>query len=81
MSIDIAKYVEDIIEKLAGDDQLVEKFKKDPIATIKTLLGKINLDEEALEGIAKAVKGKIDLENLKDKAEGILGGMKGILGK
>ncbi|MBQ2976038.1 MAG: hypothetical protein IJE17_00960 [Clostridia bacterium] len=81
MSIDIAKYVEDIIEKLAGDDQLVEKFKKDPIATIKTLLGKINLDEEALEGIAKAVKGKIDLENLKDKAEGILGGLKGILGK
>lgn len=81
MSIDIAKYVEDIIEKLAGDDQLVEKFKKDPIATIKTLLGKINLDEEALEGIAKAVKGKIDLENLKDKAEGILGGLKGILGE
>lgn len=81
MSIDIAKYVEDIIEKLADDDQLVEKFKKDPIATIKTLLGKINLDEEALEGIAKAVKGKIDLENLKDKAEGILGGLKGILGK
>ncbi|MBQ6804087.1 MAG: hypothetical protein IJP04_05475 [Clostridia bacterium] len=81
MSLDIAKYVEDIIEKLAGDDQLVEKFKKDPIATIKTLLGKINLDEEALEGIAKAVKGKIDLENLKDKAEGILGGLKGILGK
>ncbi len=81
MSADIGKYVEDIIEKLAGDDQLVEKFKKDPIATIKSLLSKINLDEDTLKGIAKAVEGKIDLDNLKDKAGDILGGLKGLFGK
>lgn len=81
MSADIGKYVEDIIEKLAGDDQLVEKFKKDPIATIKSLLGKINLDEDTLKGIAKAVEGKIDLDHLKDKAGDILGGLKGLFGK
>ena len=81
MSIDIAKYVEDIVEKLAGDDQLVEKFKKDPIALIKKLLDKIDLDDDVLEAIAKAVKGKIDLDDLKDQAEGILGGLKGLFGK
>lgn len=81
MSADIGKYVEDIIEKLAGDDQLVEKFKKDPITTIKSLLGKINLDEDTLKGIAKAVEGKIDLDNLKEKAGDILGGLKGLFGK
>ena len=79
--MDIAKYVEEIIEKLAGDDQLVEKFKKDPIGMVKKLLAKIDLDEATLEGIAKAVKGKIDLDNLKDKAGDILGGLKGLLGK
>lgn len=81
MSADIGKYVEDIIEKLAGDDQLVEKFKKDPITTIKSLLGKINLDEDTLKGIAKTVEGKIDLDNLKEKAGDILGGLKGLFGK
>lgn len=81
MSADIGKYVEDIIEKLAGDDQLVEKFKKDPITTIKSLLGKINLDEDTLKGIAKAVEGKIDLDNLKERAGDILGGLKGLFGK
>ena len=79
--MDIAKYVEEIIEKLAGDDQLVEKFKKDPIGMVKKLLAKIDLDEATLEGIAKVVKGKIDLDNLKDKAGDILGGLKGLLGK
>ena len=79
--MDIAKYVEEIVEKLAGDDQLVEKFKKDPIGMVKKLLAKIDLDEATLEGIAKAVKGKIDLDNLKDKAGDILGGLKGLLGK
>ena len=79
--MDIAKYVEEIIEKLTGDDQLVEKFKKDPVGMVKKLLAKIDLDEDTLEGIAKAVKGKIDLDELKDKAGDILGGLKGLFGK
>ncbi|MBQ4075949.1 MAG: hypothetical protein IJD39_12210 [Clostridia bacterium] len=78
--MDIEKIIEQIVEKLAGDDQLMEKFKADPAKTIKNAL-KLDLDEEVLEAVIKAVKAKIDLDDLKDKAGDLLGGLKGLFGK
>lgn len=78
--MDIEKIIEQIVEKLAGDDQLVEKFKEDPAKTIKDTL-KLDLDEDVLETVIKAVKAKIDLDDIKDKAGNLLGGLKGLFGK
>ena len=77
--MDIEKIVEQIVEKLTGDDQLMEKFKKDPVKTVTTALG-IELDDEIIDAVVTAVKGKIDLDELKDKAEDLLGGLKGLKG-
>ena len=77
--MDIEKIVEQIVEKLTGDDQLMEKFKKDPVKTVTTVLG-IKLDDEIIDAVVTAVKGKIDLDELKDKAEDLLGGLKGLKG-
>lgn len=78
--MDIEKIIEQIVEKLAGNDQLVEKFKEDPAKTIKDTL-KLDLDEDVLETVIKAVKAKIDLDDIKDKAGNLLGGLKGLFGK
>ncbi|MBE5787776.1 MAG: hypothetical protein E7324_09605 [Clostridiales bacterium] len=78
--MDIQKIIEDIVEKLTGDDQLMENFKKDPIKTVTGALG-IKLDGDLLNGVIEAVKGKLQLDDLAEKAGGILGGIKGLFGK
>lgn len=80
MSFDISKQVEQIVEKLTGDSNLIEKFKADPVKTVTELLG-VKLDGDTLDGIIAAVKGKLDLEDLKDKAGDLLGGLKGLFNK
>lgn len=80
MSTDIAKYVEQVVEKLTGDDQLIEKFKADPVKTVTDLLG-VKLDGDLIDGIVAAVKGKLGLDGLKGKASDLLGGLKGLLHK
>lgn len=80
MAQDISKYVEQIVEKLTGDEKLIEKFKSNPVKTVTDLLN-IKLDEDALNAIVTAVKGKINLDGLKAQAESVLGGLSGLFGK
>ena len=80
MAQDISKYVEQIVEKLTGDEKLIEKFKSNPVKTVTDLLN-IKLDEDAINAIVTAVKGKIDLDSLKAQAESVLDGLSGLFGK
>lgn len=80
MAQDISKYVEQIVEKLTGDEKLIEKFKSNPVKTVTDLLN-IKLDEDAINAIVTAVKGKIDLDSLKAQVENVLGGLSGLFGK
>lgn len=80
MEQDISKYVEQIVEKLTGDEKLIEKFKSNPVKTVTDLLN-IKLDEDAINAIVTAVKGKIDLDSLKAQAESVLDGLSGLFGK
>lgn len=81
MAFDIQKYVEDIVAKLTGDSKLLESFKKDPVGAVKKLLSNVDLDDDLLEKVVEAVKGKINLDDVAGKAKGILGFLKGIFGK
>lgn len=76
MGMDIEKYVSEVVEKLSGNKNLLEGFKKDPIGTVKKLLASLNLDDDLLKTIATAVKGKINLDDIAGKADGILGTLK-----
>jgi len=78
--MDIEKIIEQIVEKLTGDDQMMEKFKADPVKTVTSVLG-IKLDGDVLSGVIEAVKGKLQLDDLLGKADGLLGGLKGLFGK
>lgn len=68
--MDIMDKVNDLVEVITKNDDLMAQFKKDPVKAVKGLVE--DLDDEILEKLAKAVKGKIDL----DKAGDLLGGLK-----
>ena len=75
--MDIMDKVNDLVELITKNDALMADFKKDPVKVIKSLLGKIDLDkvdldDEIMDKLVAAVKGKISL----DKAGDLLGGLK-----
>jgi len=75
--MDIMDKIGDLAELITKNDALMADFKQDPVKVIKSLLGKldldkVDLDDEILDKVAAAVKGKIDL----DKAGDLLGGLK-----
>lgn len=77
MALDIQALISDLVKKLGADKDLLNKFKKDPIGTAKSLLGKIDIPEDALKTIIEGVKAKL---NIKD-ASGLIAKIKGLFGK
>ena len=70
--MDIMDKVNDLVEAITKNDKLMAQFKKDPIKAVKGLVEDLDLDDELLEKLAKAVEGKINI----DKAADLLGGLK-----
>jgi len=70
--MDIMEKVNDIVESITKNKDLMDAFKKDPAAVIKKVLNNIDLDDEIMEKLVAAVKGKINL----DKAGDLLSGLK-----
>ena len=72
--MDIKEMIEKVVSSVTGDGALMENFKKDPMATVKSLLGSIDLDNEAISKIVEGVKAKISV----DKLSGIAGKLGGL---
>lgn len=75
MATDIAKYVEQIVAKLTGNNGMIEKFKSNPSQVVTDILG-VKLDGNVLQSIIEAVKGKLNLEDVAKNAGGILAKLK-----
>ena len=69
--MDIKAEITKIVDKIKGDDELLAKFKKDPVKAVEGLLG-VDLPDDIIEKVVEGVKAKITL----DKAGDILGGIK-----
>ncbi len=74
--MDIATIVKEAVDKLLNDKALLEAFKKDPIGTVEKKLG-IDLPNDQIEAVVKGIQAKIGV----DDAVGMLGKLKGLLGK
>lgn len=68
--------VEEIVEKIKKDSKLADKFQKDPIGTVESLLD-VDLPNEQLEPLVEGIKAKLDLDKLGD----MLGGLGKLFGK
>jgi len=72
---DIKEKIEELVEKIKGDDDLGARFKKDPVSAVEGLIG-VDLPNEQLEKIVDGIKAKVKLDDIGDKL-GDLGGKLG----
>ena len=78
--MDIQKIINDAIAKLKADDNLLENFKANPTKALEKLVG-IDLPDDKIDAVVKGIMAKLNIDDLAEKAEGIMGALGGLLGK
>ena len=78
--MDIQKIINDAIAKLKADDNLLENFKNNPTKVLEKLVG-VDLPDDKIDAVVKGIMAKLDIDDLAEKAEGIMGALGGLLGK
>lgn len=74
--MDIQKLIEQVLGGLKGDQSLLQSFQTNPVKVVEGLLN-IDLPDEQLEAIVKAVQAKLKVDDL----GGLLGKVGGLFGK
>ena len=78
--MDIQKIISDVLAQLQSDDNLKENFKNNPTKVLEKLVG-IDLPDDKIDAIIKGIMAKLNLDDLAEKAEGIMGALGGLFGK
>ena len=78
--MDIQKIINDVIAKLKADDNLLEKFKTNPVKVLEDLIG-IDLPDDKINAVIDGIKAKLNLDDIAEKAKGILGALGGLFKK
>lgn len=78
--MDIQKIINDVVAKLKEDDKLLASFKSTPTKVLEKLVN-IDLPDDMIDPIVKGVMVKLNLDDLAEKAEGIMGALGGLFGK
>ncbi len=78
--MDIQKIIADVIEKLKGDENLKENFMNNPTKVLEKLVG-IDLPDDKIDAVIKGIMAKLNIDELADKAEDVLGMLGGLFGK
>ena len=78
--MDIQKIINDAIAKLKADDNLLENFKANPTKVLEKLVG-VDLPDDKIDAVVKGIMAKLNIDDLAEKAEGIMGALGGLLGK
>lgn len=78
--MDIQKIIADVVAKLKADDDLLENFKKNPTKVLEKLVG-VDLPDDKIDPIIKGIQAKLNLDDLAEKAEGIMGALGGLFNK
>lgn len=73
------KVIEEIMKVVSGDKEKVKEFLADPKAILEK--HNIDFDAEKIKDIVEVVKAKVDLEEIAEKGEDILDGIKGFFKK
>ena len=79
--MDIQKIIADVVARLTGNPDLIKSFISNPVQLLEKTFG-IDLPDDQINKVIEGVKGQIDLSKFDVKeAAGLLGKLKGILGK
>lgn len=78
--MDIQKIISDAIAKLKEDDNLLENFKANPTKVLEKLVG-VDLPDDQIDAVVKGIMAKLNIDDLAEKAEGIMGALGGLFNK
>jgi len=79
--MDIQKIIADVVARLTSNPDLIKNFISNPVQLLEKTFG-IDLPDDQINKVIEGVKGQIDLSKFDVKeAAGLLGKLKGILGK
>ena len=78
--MDIQKIINDVIAKLKDDDKLLANFKSNPTKVLEKLVG-VDLPDDKIDPIIDGIMAKLKIDDLAEKAEGIMGALGGLFGK
>ena len=78
--MDIQKIINDVIAKLKDDDQLLANFKTNPTKVLEKLVG-VDLPDDKIDPIIDGIMAKLKIDDLAEKAEGLMGALGGLFGK
>ena len=78
--MDIQKIINDVVAKLKEDDNLLENFKNNPTKVLEKLVG-ADLPDDKIDPVVKGIMAKLNLDELAEKAEGIMGALGGLFVK
>ena len=63
--MDIKEKIAEIVETLTQNEDLLKKFKSDPVKVVEKLLG-VDLPDDIIEKIVDGVKAKITIDKIGD---------------
>ena len=79
--MDIQKIIADVVAKLTSNPDLIKSFISNPVQLLEMTFG-IDLPDDQINKVIEGVKSQIDLSKFDvTEAAGLLGKLKGILGK
>ena len=72
MELNIKEKVEELVEKIKGDPETRDGFKKSPIETVEKLLG-VDLPDEQIKALVAGIQAKLGggIGNIVDKIKDI----------
>ena len=78
--MDIQKIITDVLAKLKSNKNLKEDFMNNPTKVLESLVG-VDLPDDKIDPIIDGIKAKLNLDDLADKAEDVLGALGGLFGR
>ena len=79
--MDLQRIIADVAARLMGNPDLIKSFLSNPVQLLEKTFG-IDLPDDQINQVIKGVTEKLDLKNVDmAQAVGLLGKLKGILGK
>lgn len=78
--MDIQKIINTVLEKLEGNNDLVNRFMKEPVKTLEELTG-VDLPDDQINAVVEGVKAKLNLDETVKGARGVLDSVMGLFGK
>ena len=68
--------LDDIVDKIKENKDLLDKFEKEPVAVLESIIG-IDLPDDQIEKVINAVKAKLAIDAISD----VIGGLGKLFGK